>query len=437
MVWNPFAKAPSVPSVDRVEPVVDASGINASTDGATMLSSDPRVAEFFGAHRASSGVAVTPTTAKCVSAAYACTRLISGAVAGLPLKVYERNGSIKKEVDHDIWWLLNEQPFPTLTAATWLEWMTDNMLMRGDGLSQIRRKRNFEVDGFMPLPYEATIVERRGDELIYLIGDYETSGNQGSFKSYGLTQDDVIHVPGFGFNGIRGESVIRYAARQSIGTALAADEFSGSFFANGMNVGTVIKYPQGVAPDKPQQDQLREQFEERYSGRANSHKPLLLVNGGELDRVSLSANDAQLIQTRQFQVIDIARAFGVPPHLIGETTASTSWGSGIEQMSIGFVRYALGPHLKRFEQEFNRKLWPRSPKYFVEFDREAAQAGDLKSEAEFFAKALGGPGSQGWMTVNQVRRKKNMEPLPGWNDVAKAGAKADAAAPNNDPAQPE
>ena len=136
-------------------------------------------------------------------------------------------------------------------------------------------------------------------------------------------------------------------------------------------------------------------------------------------------------------MVDIARAFGVPPHLIGETTASTSWGSGIEQMSIGFVRYALGPHLKRFEQEFNRKLWPRSPKYFVEFDREAAQAGDLKSEAEFFAKALGGPGSQGWMTVNQVRRKKNMEPLPGWNDVAKAGAKADAAAPNNDPAQPE
>lgn len=341
----------------------------------------------------------------------------------LPLKVYERSGAVRTEVEHDYWWLLNEQPFPTLTAATWLEWMVDNMLMRGDGLSEIRRKRNLMVEGFMPMPREATIVERRGDELIYLLGDYEESGKPESFRARGLIQDDVLHVPGFGFNGIRGESVIAYAARQSIGTALAADEFSGRFFANGMNVGSVIKYPEGVSPSKEQQDGLREQFEERYSGRANSHKPLLLVNGGELQKVALSANDAQLIQTRQFQVIDIARAFGVPPHMIGETSATTAWGSGIEQLSIAFVRYTLGPHLKRLEQEFNRKLWPRSTRYFVEFDREALMAGDLKADAEFIAKALGGPGTQGWMSVNEVRRKKNMPPKPGWDDVTKAGSK--------------
>lgn len=442
MAWNPFAKAPAAPAAARVEPVLGSPGVQASVDGTTVLSSDPRVAEFFGLPRSASGMAVTPTTAKCVSAAYACARLIAGAIAVLPIKVYERQGSVRKEIQHDVWWLLNEQPFPTLSAATWLEWLTDNMLMRGDGLSQIRRKRNFEVDGFMPLPREATLIERKRDELIYLIGDYETSGNRDSFKAYGLVQDDVIHVPGFGFNGIHGESVIRYAARQSIGTALAADEFSGKFFANGMNVGSVIKYPQGVSPDVEQQNFLREQFEERYSGRANSHKPLLLVNGGELQKVSLSANDAQLIQTRQFQVIDIARAFGVPPHMIGETSSGTTWGAGIEQMSIGFVRYTLGPHLKRIEQELNRKLWPRSPRYFVEFDREALQSGDLKSESEFIAKALGGPGTQGYLSVNEVRSKKNMAPLPGWDDVAKAGAKsgavpADDSASNNEPAQPE
>lgn len=423
MVWNPFAKMPAAPAAERREPTL--APIQASGEGGTtVLSSDPRVMEFFGVEQASSGVAVTPHSAKCVSAAYACSRLISGAIAVLPLKVYERGaGRTRAEVDHDVWWLLNEQPFPTLTSATWLEWMVDCMLMRGDGISEIKRKRNFEVSGFMPLPREAVLPERSGSGLIYLVGDYQNSGDPASFRAYGLDQEDVLHVPGFGWNGVRGESVIQYAARQSIGTALAADEFSGRFFSSGMNAGTVIKYPAGVSPDPAQQQMLRDQFEERYTGRANSHKPLLLVNGGELQKVALSANDAQLIQTRQFQVVDIARAFGVPPHMIGETTGNTSWGSGIEQMSIGFVRYTLGPHLKRLEQELNRKLWLRSEKYFVEFDREALLAGDSKAEAEYFSKALGGPGTQGWLTVNDVRQRKNMKSLPGWDDVQKAGAK--------------
>ena len=124
----------------------------------------------------------------------------------------------------------------------------------------------------------------------------------------------------------------------------------------------VEKDPAGVAPTDPQKDYMRQQFEEKHTGRGNRHKPLLLVNGGKLEPVSMTAEDAQLLETRKFQVIEIARAFGVPPHMIGETSASTSWGSGIEQMSIGFVRYTLTPHLRRIEQELNRKLWPRSCK---------------------------------------------------------------------------
>jgi len=127
----------------------------------------------------------------------------------------------------------------------------------------------------------------------------------------------------------------------------------------------------------------------------------------------MTAEDAQLLETRKFQVIEIARAFGVPPHMVGETSASTSWGSGIEQMSIGFVRYTLGPHLRRIEQELNRKLWPRSPRYFVEFNRDGLLAGDSKTESEVISKSLGGPGAQGWMTVNEARRIKNLPPVPG------------------------
>jgi HK97 family phage portal protein len=128
-------------------------------------------------------------------------------------------------------------------------------------------------------------------------------------------------------------------------------------------------------------------------------------------------------------VIDIARAFGVPPHMIGETTKSTSWGTGIEQQSIGFVKYTLGPHLKRFENEINRKLF-RTSRYFMEHNADSLMAGDSKAQADYFAKAIGGPGAQGWMAVDEVRRKKNMKPMGGeFATVIKAG---EAVAPKKE-----
>jgi len=370
--------------------------------------------ELFGLLDSHAGVTVTPASSKRSAAVYACMRLIAGAVSLLPLPVYERTTEGRQKVDHDVWWLLNEQPFPTLTSAAFWDWIISNILLRGDGLAEIKRHPvTGKITGFLPLPRECVVIERRGDQLIYLVND--------GVKKYGLYQDDVLHFPGFGFNGVQGESVISHAARHAIGTGLAAEQFSGSFFARGANPSIVIEYPQGVAPNQEQQNALRDQFDERYSGNSNHHRPMLLTNGGNLKAVSLSAEDSQLLETRKFQVIDIARAFGVPPHMIGETSASTSWGSGIEQMSIAFARYTLGPYLIRIEQELNRKLWPRSAKYFIEFNREGLLAGDSKSESEYFGKALGGPGSQGWMTVNEVRRIKNLPPIADGDTIIQAG----------------
>lgn len=353
----------------------------------------------------SAGVSVTSESAKRSAAVSACVRLIAGSVALLPLPVYERKAEGRSRVDHDVWWLLNESPYPTITACSFWEWMLSSSLLRPDGLAQIQRNRQGGIKGFMPLPRECVTIKKTDNQLVYLVND--------GISKYGLHQDDVLHFPGFGFNGVQGESVIQFAARQAIGTSLAADQYSGEFFSNGVTPSTVITYPQGVSPTKPQQDELRTQFEEKHSGAGNRHKPLLLVNGGKAESVSMTAEDAQLLETRKFQVVEIARAFGVPPHMIGETSASTSWGSGIEQMSIGYVRYTLGPHLCRIEQELNRKLWPRSLKYFVEFNRDGLLAGDSKTESEVFGKALGGPGAQGWMSINEVRRIKNLEPLEG------------------------
>lgn len=363
-------------------------------------------AEFFGVKSASSGVAVTVESAKRSAAVYSCVRLIAGAVALLPIPVYERTADGgRKTFDHPLWWLLNESPYPTLTACSFWEWMLASALLRGDGIAEILRDRNGNITGFMPIPRQCVDIEERDGRLVYFVND--------GTANYGLYDDDVLHFPGFGFDGCKGESVIRYAAKQAVGTALAADDYAGEFFANGASPSIALSYPQGVAPTEAQQNYLREQFTDRYTGTGNRHKPLLLVNGGKAEPISMNAEDAQLLETRKFQVVEIARAFGVPPHMIGETSASTSWGSGIEQMSIGFVRYTLGPHLRRIEQELNRKLWPQSPKYFVEFNRDGLLAGDSKTESEVIAKSLGGPGAQGWRTVNEARRLKNLPPVPG------------------------
>jgi HK97 family phage portal protein len=377
--------------------------------------------EFFSS-LSSSGISVNSESAKRCAAAYSCGRLLAGSVALLPLPIYERQNNTRTRVDHDFWWLLNESPYPTLTACSFWEWMMSSVLFKGDGIAQIVRDRFGVPKNFMPIPLECIIRKKINSRNVYLVND--------GISKFGLDQDDVLHFAGFGFDGLKGESVITHAARQAIGTALAADQYSGEFFENGANPSVVIKYPPGVAPKPDQQDSLREQFEERYTGKGKRHKPILLTNGGEIQTVSLSAEDAQLLETRKFQVVEIARAFGVPPHMIGETSASTSWGSGIEQMSIGYVRYTLGPHLARFEQELNRKLWPRSYKYFAEFNRDGLLAGDSKTESEVFGKALGGPGAQGYMTVNEVRRIKNLPPVPGGDQILFSKSTAEAKTKN-------
>jgi HK97 family phage portal protein len=228
-----------------------------------------------------------------------------------------------------------------------------------------------------------------------------------------LEPSEILHFPGFGFDGIKSMSVISYAARAAVGNALAMDEYSGKFFANGAHPSMVLTAA-GKMSDE-QIKQLQVAFSSKYSGIENAHRlPLVLTEGLEAKEISISAQDAQLLEARKFQVIDIARAFGVPPHMIGETSSSTSWGSGIESMSRGFVTYTLQPHLVRIEQELNRKLYPKNTGYFVQFDRDALIEGDSAAQAAYNRAALGGPGTgQGWMSVDEVRKSKGLAPLGG------------------------
>lgn len=378
--------------------------------GETLSSSDLRIFEIFGDPATASGAVVNPKTAMRVSAVYACVSLIAGSIAQLPLPVYERLEESRKRADHDYRWILNEQFGPTWAAAAGWEFLVAQVLLRGDGIAYIVRNRAGAMTSLIPWPRDRVRIEeqervsvREPRRLQYTFHD-----EKGYFT---VDQDDVLHLPGFGFNGTCSMSVIQWGARNGIGIAIQGDDQAGKFFSEGGKPEVAIKAPYRMSQDM--QEDFRAAWVAKYGGnQGNRRIPLMLTEGLDVKELTMSAVDQQLLESRQWQVVDIARAFGTPPHMIGETTKATSFGSGIEQQSIGFVKYTLGAHLKRFRDEINRKLF-RTSRYFVEHNVDGLMAGDSKAQAEYFSRALGGPGTQGWMAVDEVRRMKNLTPMGG------------------------
>lgn len=365
--------------------------------------------EAFGVTPSASGMNVTPDSAMRVAAVYACVNKIAGAISTLPLHQYQTDGDIKaRQPRDDLWYKLNEQPSDQFTAASHWEGVSTAQLLRGDGFTWIRRSITGSIKELLPMPWSSVIPVRQPDGSVrYYI----------NLPDYGITtwleSSDVLHFPGFGFDGVKSMSVIRQAARAAVGNALAMDEYSGKFFANGAHPSIVLQAANKMSPEQAQD--LRNAFVQKYSGLDNAHRlPLVLTEGVTAQEISMSAEDSQLLEARKFQVVDIARAFGVPPHMIGETSASTSWGSGIEAMSRAFVTYTLQPHLVRIEQELNRKLFPRNANKIIQFDRDALIEGDSAAQAAYNRAALGGPGTgQGWMSVDEVRKSKGLAPMGG------------------------
>ena len=409
----------------------------AQTEFHNMPSSDAvKMGQIFGGVVSDSGAVVNEKTAMRVAAVYRCVSLIAGAVATTPCSFFRsgEDGTREKANDHDYWWLFNEQPTPLITAASFWEFMVAQMLLRGDGIAYIVRAGKYSpvATAVIPVHRDKVSISRHGQRLRYRIVDQLEDGTEGYFT---LDQDDVLHFPGFGFNGTCSLSVIGWAARQAIGIALKADEHAAQTFAGGASIQYAVKVPGKMTP--AQQEDFRQAWIAKYgAGAGHSKIPLILTEGLDVAELSMTAADAQLLESRKFQVVDIARAFGVPPHMIGETTASTSWGSGIEQMGQGFVRYTLRQHLRRLAQELNRKLFPRSARYFVEFNVDALLEGDSKAQADYFGKALGGPGAIGWMAVNEVRALKNLPPIPGGDKLFMPNAAAKPA-PKDEPDEPD
>lgn len=366
----------------------------ASSDGAAYTA-------FFGQR---SGI--TADRAMRVAAVFACVRLIAGAIASLPLNVYQRTsegGRERPQNEHPYWWLLNEQPSPIWTSALAWENTVTSMLLWGDGYFWIRRNRlTNEVVELRPMSYHSTIVERVDNRLRYFFDDF---GNR-----FGADQSDVLHLPGFGFNGLHGMSVISYAASNAASGAASADDHSAKFFESGTMAKHALTVPGSMDPKAVAN--TRDEWQNQYAGNKNAYRPIILQNGATLQELSMSAVDSQLLESRQYQVEDIARAFGIAPVLIGASTTS-NFGTGVKEHSRGLTAYTLNRYLGPIAQECNRKLWPTREKYFVEHDTEAYLQADPAERATIARNALGGAQGAGYKTVNEVRRELKLPPVPG------------------------
>lgn len=374
---------------------------------------------------------MTPQMAATVTAIHACKTLISGAIASLPVKEYRRlpGGEREEQFDSDIWYLLNEQFNVRWAAASGWEYLSDSLLLRGDGFAHIERTPNGRVTGIRPIHPVLMEVRPSPDDWQRLI--YIETPDPDDLRPSGrivYDQDDILHFPGVGFDGQRGISPLRNHLAMAGSVALATQEYAARFFQNNARPDYLL-HIEGKLGDTEVQ-RLRSQIAENMSGPANWRKPLLLTDGLKFQSITMPLEDVELLALRQFQVEEIARAFGVPPFMIGHNEKTTSWGSGVEAMGIGFVRYTLRQWLNRFENELNRKLFRRAPR-FVAFDTTELERADTKSLFDAFRVALGRAGEPGFMTVDEVRTRLNLKAMGG-----EAGQLATAQpAPASEPPQ--
>lgn len=369
---------------------------------------DPRLAEFLRAGMEThSGATVSIEAALRNPTVFRCVSLISYAIGMLPLHLLRGDDfENDKADDHPLYNLLYAEPNNWQTAFDFRSHMQLNALVRGDGYARVVRSMG-RIIRLVPLdPQRVTPIQKEDWSVSY---EYRRPGG----GTVMLAPDEVFHLRGLSLDGIHGLSLVRQAA-EAIGLAMQTEVAAARLFKNGMMVGGVMVHPNTLSQEA--YDRLKASLEERYAGAENAHRWLLTEEGMEPKPFAPTAQDSQHIETRKFQIEEIGRIFGVPRPLLG--VDDTSWGTGIEQLGIGFVRYALAPWFVAWEQAIRRTLLtgPEKGSLKPKFNEGALLRGSLRDQAEFFARALGSGGHQPWMHVDEVRALSNLrqrDDLPG------------------------
>jgi len=348
--------------------------------------------------QSSAGVNVTYDKALSYSAVFNAIALLSGTIGGLPLNLYRKKANQGNVVEdrRPLHNLLHFSPNSEMSAMTFRETMTAHVLGWGNCYAEIQRNGMGEVIALWPIPPNRVVIRRISGELIYEV-------KVGS-ETIPLPRNRMLHIPGLGFDGIQGYSVISYA-RETIGLGLAMEEFGARFFGAGTHPGAVFEHPGKVGGEA--YDNLQKSLMETYSGLGKSHKLLILEEGMEMKQLGIPPEDAQFLESRVFSVNEIARWFNVPPHKIKEMSHSTY--SNIEHQAIEFVTDSVLPWLVRFEQGYDLQLLSpkeRNRKFYFKHIVEGLLRGDAESRGKFYNQMF----MIGAMTINEIRAKEDMNP---------------------------
>ena len=380
-------------------------GFGQARDKPVDKAADAGYSFLFG--RTTSGKPVNERTAMQTTAVYACVRILAEAVASLPLHVYEYqdDGGKKLVHDHPLYYLLHDEPNPEMTSFVFRETLMSHLLIWGNAYAQIIRDGAGRVLGLYPLLPDKMDVQRDDKGNIYYVYSRNSDENP-MFKEYGdirLKAEDVLHIPGLGFDGLIGYSPIAMA-KNAVGMTLACEEYGASFFANGANPGGVLEHP-GVLKDP---SKVRESWNSVYRGVSNAHKIAVLEEGMKYQQIGIPPEEAQFLETRKFQINEIARLYRIPPHMVGDLDKSSF--SNIEQQSLEFVKYTLDPWVIRWEQSLQRSLLlpGEKGKYFIKLNVDGLLRGDYQSRMNGYAVGR----QNGWFSANDIREMENMNPIP-------------------------
>ena len=353
-----------------------------------------------------SGKRVTERSAMQMTAVYSCVRILSESIASLPIHVYSyrEDGGKEKATDQPLYFLLHDEPNPEMTSFIFRETLMTHLLLWGNAYAQIIRNGKGEIIGLYPLMPNRMSVDR--DDKGQLYYEYTlTNDDAPTMKgsTVRLSPSDVLHIPGLGFDGLVGYSPIAMA-KNAIGLAIATEEYGSKFFANGAAPSGVLEHP-GTLKDPAK---IRESWQQTFGGSSNAHKVAVLEEGMKYTPISISPEQAQFLETRKFQLDEIARIFRVPPHMVGDLERSTF--SNIEQQSLEFVKYTLDPWVSRWEQAITRSLFTpdEKKKYFVKFNLDGLLRGDYQSRMNGYAVGR----QNGWMSANDIRELENLDRIP-------------------------
>ncbi|MDH0116763.1 phage portal protein [Rhizobium pusense] len=349
------------------------------------------------------GEPVTDSSVLSISSAWACINLLSGTIASLPLMVYRRDAEGVREVyrDHPLYRLLHDSPNYDQTAVDFWEFIAASIEMRGNAYARIERNSR-GIASLMPVNPALMGVRRLQNGSI----EYRWSQDGRYFVE---TDKTMLHIRGFGGNPLGGMSTLHYG-RHTFSLARAVDKSASSTFKNGMRPSGVLTFDKWLTPE--QRKLAEEKLASKFQTAADTGKPMILEGGTKWEQLTLAPEDAQMLESRSFSVEEVCRFFGVPPFMIGHTEKTTSWGSGIEQQTLGFQKFTLRRRLKRIEQAIEKQLLTtadRASGVSVEFNLEGLLRADSAGRARFYQQMT----QIGAMTINEVRDLENLPPVDG------------------------